>query len=89
MTEHADDDVHSASQEFLANADQTTMAYSATQNAAQHIAAAFVRRQNAVADHKGHAASMVGDNLQGYVSILVLAVFHAGDLASIFNNGEH
>ena len=89
MTEHADDDIHSTGQEFLADANQTAMAYSAAQNAAQHIAATLVGGQNAVANHKGHAAGMVGNNLQGYIRILVLAIFYAGNLAGIFNNGEH
>ena len=89
MAKHTDNDIHSASQEFLANANQTTMTYSATQNAAQYIATTFVGGQDAIANHKGHAASVVGNNLQGYIGILVLAIFHTGNLAGIFNNGEH
>ena len=89
MTKHADNDVNSASQEFLANANQATVAYSTAQNATQYIAATFVGGQNAIANHKGHAPSMVGNNLQGYIGILVLAIFHTGNLAGIFNNGEH
>ena len=62
MAKHADNDIHSTSQEFFANANQATVTYSAAQNAAQHIAATFVRGQNAIANHKGHAASVVGNN---------------------------
>ena len=89
MTKHADNDVHSASQEFFADANQTTVTHSAAQNAAQYITTTFVGGQNAIANHKGHAASMVSNNLQGYIGILVLAIFHTGNLAGIFNNGEH
>ena len=35
----------------------------AAQNAAQYIAATLVRGQNAIPNHKGHATSMVGNNL--------------------------
>ena len=64
------------------------MAYGTAQNAAQYIAAAFVGRKHAVGNHKGNAADMVGNNLQGYVGLFILAVFYAGNLSGVFNNRE-
>jgi hypothetical protein len=43
-------------------AEQLGMAHGAAHDAAQHIAAAFVRRQHAVGDQEGGGAQMVGDD---------------------------
>ena len=55
----------------------------AAQQAAQDVAAALVARQHAVADHKARGADVVGDDAQGDVARVALAVVRAGDLADL------
>ena len=89
VTEHADNNINSTGQEHLVDAQQTSVTDSTAQDAAQYIATAFVGRQNTITDHKGHAAYMVSDNLQGNVGSLVLAIFNISNLSCIFNNREN
>ena len=46
----------------LARAEKLGVAHGAAHDPAQHIAAAFVRRQNAIGDEKGGGAQMIGDD---------------------------
>ena len=89
VTEHADNNVNSTGQEHLVDAQQTSVTDSTAQDAAQYIATAFVGRQNAVANHKGHAAYMVSDNLQRNVGSLILSIFNISNFSCIFNNREN
>jgi hypothetical protein len=54
------------------------MARGAAQNAAQHIAAAFVGRCDAVGDHEVERAAVVGDDAHGEVVFLARTVAAAG-----------
>ena len=63
------------------------MADRAAQDAAQHISAALIRRQDAVHDHDGHRTRMVGDNLERNILLRILAVFHTGNLGGILDDG--
>ena len=62
------------------------MARRTAQQAAQNVAPALVRRHNAVADHKGGAADMVGDDAQGNILFRVFAVFHIGNTADVLHD---
>ena len=89
VTEHADNNVNSTGQEHLVDTQQTSVTDSTAQDTAQYIATAFVGRKNTITNHKGHAAYMVSDNLQGNVGSLVLAIFNISNLSCIFNNREN
>lgn len=81
-----DDGVNGALEEFALDAEHAAMADGAAQDAAQHVAAALVRRQDTVHDHDGHGAGVVSDDLEGDVRLLVLAVFDAGNLGRVFDD---
>ncbi len=49
------------------DAQQLAVAGGTAQQAAQHVAAALVAGQDAVADHKGGGADVVGDDTQGNI----------------------
>ena len=53
---------HQLPDQRLASAEQLGMAHGAAHDAAQHIAAALVRRQHAVGDQEGGRAQVVGDD---------------------------
>ena len=89
MAEHADNNVNSTAEEHLVDAQQTCMTDSTAQDTTQYIATAFVRRQNAIANHKCHAAYMVSNNLQGNVGSLILAIFNISNLSSVLDNREN
>ena len=75
-------------QELVLDAQHAPMTDSTAQDTAQHIAAALIRRQDAIHDHDSHGTSMVGNDLQGNILGLILAILHAGNLGSILDNGE-
>ena len=75
--------LHDLVEEGLVHAQELAMAGGAAQQAAQHVAAALVGGQNAVADHEDAAADMVGDDAQGHVHLMALAVVGAGQLAHL------
>ena len=56
---------------------------------AQHIAPAFVGRQDAVADHERDASGMVGNDLQGNIVVRIRIVRLAGHCCRQFDDGEH
>ena len=78
-----DDGLHHFIQEGLIDAQQLAVAGGPTQQAAQHVAPALVAGQDAVADHHGGGADVVGDNTQGHISLVALAVVGAGDLGHL------
>ena len=68
------------------DAQQLAMARGPAQQAAQHIAAALILRDNAVADHKDGGADVVGDHTDGNILFLILLVGDAGDLADLLHD---
>ncbi len=54
-------------EEGVLDAQQAAVVDGATQQAAQHVAAAVVAGQDAVTDHEGHGAAVVGDDAQAAV----------------------
>ena len=89
VTEHFDYDINCTSKEHLVDTNQATMTNCTAQDAAQYIATTFVGGQNAVANHKGHAACVVSDNFKGYFRFFVSTVFDTSDFCSVFDNREH
>ena len=73
----------------LVNAEQLAVTNGAAQQAAQNVAAALVGRDNAVADHHNGGADVVGDNAQGNISLVAVAVVLAGDLGNLVGDVAH
>ena len=65
------------------------MTNGAAQQAAQNVAAALVGRNNAVADHHNGGADVVGDNTQGNIGLVAVAVVLAGDLGNLVGDVAH
>ena len=80
------DGVHYLIKERLGDAQQAAVAGGPAQQAAQDIAPAGVGGGNAVGNHKGGGADMVGDDPQGNVGAVVLVVGHAGDFGNLFHD---
>ena len=81
-----DDGVDDFTEEGLVHAEELAVAGSPAQQAAQHVAAAFVGRKHAVADHENGAADVVRDNAQGNVLLMALAVVGAGEFADLMGD---
>ena len=79
VTEDARDLVGVGGEEGAANPHEAAMVDRATEQAAQDVAAALVRGEDAVADHEGNGAGVVGDDAQALVGRAVLVVGHAGE----------
>ena len=75
----ADDLLEELAQEGLVDALDVAVAHGAAQQAAQHIAAALVGGQDAVADHEHDGAGVVCHDAQGEVDLVLLAVLLAGE----------
>ena len=73
----------------LVNAEQLAVTNGAAQQAAQNVAAALVGRDNAVADHHNGGADVVGDNAQGNIGLIAVAVVLAGDLGHLVGDVAH
>ncbi len=65
------------------------MTGSTADNAAKHITAAFVGRNNTVADHKRRAADMVGNHADRNIVFRVFAVFFVRNLADRVENAAN
>ena len=78
-----DDGVDDLIEERLVDAQQLAVARGAAEQAAQDVAAAFVGGQDAVADHEGRRADMVGDDAQRHVGLVGFLVMRAGDLGDL------
>ena len=83
------DRIHDLIEERTVDAKQLAVAGGSSQQAAQHVAAALVAGQHAVADHKGSRADVVGDDAQGHVFLAALAVARAGDLRDLVRDVHH
>ena len=83
------DRVHDLIEERTVDAEELAMARGSSQQAAQHVAAALIAGQHAVADHEGSRADVVGDNAQGNVLLAALAVARAGDLRDLVRDVHH
>ena len=77
------DGVDDLIEERAIHAEELAVTRRAAQQAAQDVAAALVARQHAVADHEARGADVVGDDAQGDVARVALAVVRAGDLADL------
>ena len=75
--------------ERMIDAQQLSVPRRAAQQAAQDVAAPFVRRQHAVADHERRRADMVGDDTQGDILLVALAVVDAGQLGDLVRDVHH
>ncbi len=84
-----DDGIADLIKERLLLAEQTSVAGGAAEQTAQHVAAALVGGENAVADHKGRRADVVGDDAERHVLRVRLAVMRAGDLAHLVGDVHH
>ena len=84
-----DDGVHHLKEEGTVHTQQLAVTGSAAQQTAQHIAAALVAGQDAVADHEAGGADVVGDDAQGHVPGVALAIVGAGDLADLLGDVHH
>ncbi|ESY36729.1 hypothetical protein X747_26690 [Mesorhizobium sp. LNJC384A00] len=62
---------HQLPHQRLFGAEQLRMAHGAAHDAAQHVAATFVRRQHAIGDQEGGRAQMVGNDAEGGDRLLV------------------
>ena len=84
-----DDGVAHLVQEGLVHPQQLTVAGGPAQQAAQHIAPALVGGEHPVADHKGGGADVVGDDPQGHVHTVALAVGGPGELGDLVGDVHH
>ncbi len=76
----------------LLGAEQVGVAHGSTDDAPQHVAAALVGREHAVADEHGAAAGVLGEHAHGEgVAIVVVAgrVGLAGEAARLIDQREH
>ena len=76
-------------QERAVNAEQLAVTRSAAQQAAQHIAAAFVGRDNAVTDHHNGRTDVIGDNAQGDICLFAVAVVLARNFRNLVCDVAH
>ena len=83
------DRVHDLIEERAVDTEELAMARGSSQQAAQHVAAALVAGQHAIADHEGGGADMVGDDAQGHVFLAALAVARAGNLGDLVRDVHH
>ena len=77
VAHEAHDLVHVPVQERALDADEVRLHDRTAQQAAQHIAAPLVGRQDAVGDHERDAAAVIGDDAQGQVAGRIGAVGNA------------
>ena len=83
------DGLHDLVQEGLVHAQQLAVAGGPAEQAAQHVAAAFIRGQHAVGDHEHGGAAVVGDDAQGHVALVADAVGRAGELGDLVRDVHH
>ena len=83
--------VDEAREERARDAEQATVEHGATKQAAQHVAATLVARQDAVGDHEVDRAGVVGNNAQGAARALVVVahVARARDLLAELDEALH
>ena len=84
-----DHGVHHLIQEGIVDTQQLPVAGGPAQQTPQHIAPPFVGGQDAVADHEGGGADVVGDDPQGHIPLLRLAVVSAGELRHLVGDIHH
>ena len=83
-----DDRTRHAVQEGFFHAEQHAVARGAAQNAAQHVAAPFVRGQDAVGEQKRDRANVVGHDPQRHVALVALPEPDAGTLLGALENAR-
>ena len=82
----ADSNLNYVNEEGMIDAEELTVAASATDDSAENVAAALVGGDNGVGDHKHCGADVVGDNADRNIVVLIIAVLLAGDLANLTDN---
>ena len=80
-----DDHLGDVGQERVVDADGAALPHGPAHQTAEDIAGTAVGGLDAVADHEGHAAGVVGDDAQRDVGLLVLVVVDTGEV----RNGLH
>ena len=80
-----DDHLGDVGQERVVDADGAALPHGTAHQTAEDIAGTAVGGLDAVADHEGHAAGVVGDDAQRDVGLLVLVVVDTGEV----RNGLH
>ena len=73
----------------VGDADHAGIAHRAAHDLAQHVAAAFVRRQHAIVDQKRGGAGVIGIDAQDGVGAVVLAVGLPEQFAGPVDDGPH
>ena len=81
-----DDRIQNLGQEGTVDAQQLAMTRCTAQQTAQNVAAAFVRRNDAVADHHSGRTDVVGDNAQRDVDLLILVILDASDALDVLHD---
>ena len=84
-----DDGVTHLVQEGLVDPQQLAMAGGPAEQAAQDVAPTLVGGEDSVADHKGGGADVVGDDPEGDVGGMALAVAGPGDLSDFCSDVHH
>ncbi len=80
---------HIVTEERLLDAQQAAVEHGAAQQAAQHIAATLVGRQDAVANHEAHGAAVICNDAQRDICGRVFAVLLARKPLSYLDEGVH
>ena len=82
-THAVDDRFDQRHHERLVQAEVAAEEGGAPQQTAQDVAAAFIRRNNAVGDEEGDAAAMLGDDAHGPIGLAANTVFGAGNFCHL------
>ena len=78
-----DNGLNNLEQEGIIDTQELAVTGCTTQQAAQNITTALVAGQNAVSDHEGRSTDMVGDDTEGNIHLVGLAVGCAGQLGDL------
>ena len=84
-----DDGIHYLIQERIVDAQKFAVAGRAAQQAAKHITPPLIGGQDAVTNHKCCGADVIGDDTQGYIPLLTLAIECSGKLGDLIGDVHH
>ena len=82
----ANSNLNYVNEEGMIDSKELTVTASAADDSAENVAASLIGGNNGVGDHKHCAADVVGDNADGNIVVLIIAVLLAGDLANLTDN---
>ena len=74
-----DDRLHHFKQEGLVHTQELAVTGSPAEQTTQHITSALIGGLDAVGNHEGCCPDMVGNNPEGYIGLMALAIGSAGD----------